>query len=60
MKHNILIYGLGNIGFRHAQSLINDKGIGKIFIYDHKKKIIVSLLKNLVKKKNLFFLNLKK
>ena len=35
MKHNILIYGLGNIGFRHAQSLINDKRIDKIFIYDH-------------------------
>ncbi len=38
MKHNILIYGLGNIGFRHVQSLINDKRIDKIFIYDHKKK----------------------
>ena len=60
MKHNILIYGLGNIGFRHAQSLINDKGIGKIFIYDHKKKNYSKFIKKFSQKKKFIFFKFKK
>lgn len=34
MKKNILIYGSGNIGIRHAQSLIGQKDIKKIYMFD--------------------------
>ena len=37
MKNNILICGLGHIGYRHIQALIKIKNINKIYIYDKKK-----------------------
>ena len=39
LKKNILIIGSGNIGLRHIQSIINNKNINKIYVYDIKVSI---------------------
>ena len=45
MKKNILIYGAGNIAIRHVQSIIYEKSVGKIYIFD-KKKISLKKMSN--------------
>jgi hypothetical protein len=51
LKKNILIYGGGNIALRHVQSIISEKEISKIYIYDKKKSSL--------KKMSVFFENYK-
>ena len=66
---NILIIGIGNIGQRHLDSIINNEKIGKIYLYDKSKLILnklrkktknnnkIVILENILnKKKNKFFL----
>ncbi len=58
MKKNILIYGGGNIALRHVQSIISEKKIGKIYIYDKKKsslKKMLNFFQNHKNKKKLIF-----
>ncbi len=63
MKKNILIYGAGNIAIRHVQSIINEKSVNKIYIFDKKKSSLekISLFFcNNINKEKLFFFNDKK
>jgi hypothetical protein len=58
MKKNFLICGLGNIGYRHAQSIVNNIHVKRIYIYD---KDIISYDKflskfNTFQKKKFFIL----
>jgi len=46
---NILIVGLGNVGKRHLESIINNKQVNKIFLFDKSKKVIQNF-----KKENLY------
>jgi hypothetical protein len=43
VKKNILIMGSGNIAYRHLQSIIDNKNIHKIYVYDINKSIYSKL-----------------
>ena len=63
MKKKILIYGAGNIAIRHVQSIIQEKEIDKIYIYDKKKtaqKKMKNFFCNNSNKKKLVFCNKQK
>lgn len=45
MFKNILIVGLGNIGKRHLESVIKNKDVNKIFLFDKSKKVIQNFKK---------------
>ena len=52
MRKNILIYGSGNIALRHIESLILEKSIHKIYLYDINRKSLLKA-KLFLKKKDL-------
>jgi len=52
MKKNILIYGTGNIALRHVESLILEKTINKIYLYDFNERSL-SKARSYLKKKDL-------
>ena len=58
-KYNVLIFGTGNIGQRHLQSILNNRKIGRVYLYDKDKKILVNLIKKFRSKKIIFIKNKK-
>ncbi len=57
MKKNILIIGSGNIGLRHLQSIINNRNINKIYVYDINKSAYNKIKKYNHNKSKLIFIN---
>ena len=56
IKKNILLVGCGKIGFRHIELLVDEKTIGKIYIYDKSKLNSKLLLNKLNNNKKIFVL----
>ena len=54
---NILIIGSGNIGLRHIQSIINNKNINKIYVYDIKKSAYNKIKIYIQNNSKLIFIN---
>ena len=55
MNSSVILIGFGNIGFRHFQSIKNDKDLKKIYIVDKNKKKILFYKKKYRKNKKLIF-----
>ena len=56
-KNNVLIFGTGNIGYRHLQSILENRKIHKIYLYDKDKKISLDLAKKIKSKKIILITN---
>ena len=58
-KNNVLIFGTGNIGYRHLQSILENRKIYRIYLYDKNQKISSNLAKKIKSKKIILIKNKK-
>ena len=58
-KNNVLIFGTGNIGYRHLQSILGNKKIHKIYLYDKNQKVSLNLVEKIKSKKIILIKNKK-
>jgi hypothetical protein len=56
-KHNLLLVGLGSIGFRYFEAIIKINYFKKIYIFDNNKQKLDKIKKSFVSKKNCLHVN---